>query len=82
MQFDLDDSSNGEISMEMPIIDTQGPIESEAIWTSLKRAIAHSSGFQRWQQEEEIHDPVNDATTDLDTQVSAYLRQALETLAY
>ncbi|MDG2991016.1 hypothetical protein L3556_08770 [Candidatus Synechococcus calcipolaris G9] len=78
--------------METPIIEAQSPIESEAIWTSLKRAIAHSSGFQRWQQEEDIHysisqsnvddSKVNYSKTDLDTQVSAYLRQALETLAY
>ncbi|NJL87203.1 MAG: hypothetical protein HC886_16470 [Leptolyngbyaceae cyanobacterium SM1_1_3] len=48
------------------------------IWQSLKRAIASSSGFQRWQSEQ-------DAQTSqqmLDQQVRRYLRETLETLAY
>lgn len=68
--------------MEMPIIEAQSPIESQQIWHSLKQAIAHSSGFKRWQNESENSVCPEDSKTDLDTQVSAYLRQALETLAY
>lgn len=50
------------------------------IWGNLKRAIASSSGFQRWQIEENIDHkhPEN----SLDLQVRRYLRQTLETLAY
>jgi len=55
------------------------PADSE-IWESLKQAIAASSGFQRWQLEQ------NEATTttesNLDVSVRRYLRQTLETLAY
>jgi hypothetical protein len=48
------------------------------IWYSLKRAIATSSGFQRWQLEhssqlQQLH---------LEQQVQRYLRETLETLAY
>ncbi|NJN62268.1 MAG: hypothetical protein HC795_12730 [Coleofasciculaceae cyanobacterium RL_1_1] len=49
------------------------------VWSHLKQAIAKSSGFQRWQIERQ------DIETDhksLDTQVSKYLRETLETLAY
>lgn len=51
------------------------------IWDHLKQAIASSSGFHRWQQERlprnaELQD------FDLDRQVSRYLRETLETLAY
>ncbi|NJN87897.1 MAG: hypothetical protein HC881_18370 [Leptolyngbyaceae cyanobacterium SL_7_1] len=54
------------------------PFADQHIWDSLKRAIAHSSGFQRWQLE---HHSQLEALT-LDQQVSHYLRQTLETLAY
>lgn len=53
--------------------------DSSQVWTSLKRAIAQSSGFKRWLQESGLR-AVKEA--DLDTQVAAYLRQTLETLAY
>lgn len=50
------------------------------IWTSLKQAIADSSGFKCWQQEQinekDLDTPLSDA------QVRHYLRQTLETLAY
>lgn len=59
----------------------------QAVWQSLKQAIAESSGFQRWQQTQSNPD---DATatalevseTDLDEQVRRYLRETLATLAY
>lgn len=47
-------------------------------WESLKKAIANSSGFQRWQlQTQQSYDNVK-----LDDRVLAYLRETLETLAY
>ncbi len=45
-------------------------------WASLKKAIANSSGFQRWQ----LQSNQSDAT--LDDLVMRYLRETLETLAY
>ncbi|MDS3861475.1 hypothetical protein RIF25_11725 [Thermosynechococcaceae cyanobacterium BACA0444] len=53
--------------------------DSSQVWLSLKQAIAQSSGFKRWLQESALR-VMTDA--DLDTQVAAYLRQTLETLAY
>lgn len=50
------------------------------VWDGLKRAIATSSGFQRWQLERSTEDP--SSTTNLDYQVRRYLRETLETLAY
>jgi hypothetical protein len=49
------------------------------VWSHLKQAIAKSSGFKRWQIE--CQDIETDHNT-LDTQVSKYLRETLETLAY
>jgi hypothetical protein len=49
----------------------------QEIWLSLRKAIAKSSGFQRWQQEQS---KIVDLT--LDTQVRLYLEETLETLAY
>lgn len=51
--------------------------QDQEIWLSLRQAIAQSSGFQRWQQEQET--TVNKS---LDAQVSLYLKETLETLAY
>lgn len=53
--------------------------DDAVIWTSLKRAIAASSGFQRWQQEQG-----SDATPlgVNDQSIRRYLRETLETLAY
>ncbi|MGF1514265.1 MAG: hypothetical protein ACFB5Z_11295 [Elainellaceae cyanobacterium] len=45
-------------------------------WESLKKAIANSSGFQRWQLQRE------QAGASLDDLVLLYLRETLETLAY
>lgn len=55
--------------------------EELQIWDSLKRAIAASSGFQRWQLERLPLD-VQLQQLGLDHQVRGYLRETLETLAY
>jgi hypothetical protein len=60
--------------------DTGGTLRDCEIWESLQQAIAASSGFQRWQQEQDIgqqHTPAS-----LEGQIRLYLRQTLETLAY
>lgn len=53
----------------------------DVIWDSLKRAIAASSGFQRWRAERDATDSIP-AETTLEQLVSRYLRETLETLAY
>lgn len=52
--------------------------DDTAIWDNLKQAIAASSGFQCWQEEQRE----SLTTPELDCQVRHYLRQTLETLAY
>lgn len=54
--------------------------EDSQIWDSLKRAIASSSGFQRWQLELNFESPHTNVSIDL--QLRSYLRETLETLAY
>ena len=51
------------------------------IWDSLKQAIALTSGFQRWQLERKVNNN-QQQNIPLDRQVSLYLRETLETLAY
>jgi hypothetical protein len=51
-----------------------------SVWENLKQAIANSSGFKCW-QEEQIPE-AKDLSPSLDFQVRRYLRQTLETLAY
>ena len=53
--------------------------QDQAIWSSLKQAIIRSSGFQRWQGEQNL---LNDRQQDIDVQVRRYLEETLETLAY
>lgn len=66
--------------MTEPLLPVATPgSDSSQVWLSLKRAITQSSGFKRWLQESALR-AMTDA--DLDTQVAAYLRQTLETLAY
>ena len=50
------------------------------IWESLKQAIAASSGFRRWQQEQSNGEQLS--TANLEAQVQRYLRETLATLAY
>ena len=52
--------------------------DDAAIWQNLKEAIAASSGFQQWKQEQSIQ-PNSDS---IDRLVRRYLRETLETLAY
>ncbi|MGQ9866105.1 MAG: hypothetical protein ACUVSQ_07450 [Pseudanabaenaceae cyanobacterium] len=47
------------------------------IWQSLRRAIAQTSGFQRWQAEQG-----EQADCEPEAQIDRYLREALATLAY
>ncbi len=54
--------------------------EDSQVWQSLKQAIAHSSGFKRWQQERNIQD--KESSANIDPLVRHYLRETLETLAY
>lgn len=51
--------------------------KEEAIWSSLRLAISKSSGFQRWQTEQDFQKLDN-----LDLAVRLYLKETLETLAY
>lgn len=54
--------------------------EDSQIWQDLKYAIAASSGFNRWQQEQRANNQLQNAS--LDQLVRRYLRETLETLAY
>ena len=54
--------------------------EDSTIWTSLKQAIAASSGFNRWQLERNADSRATGI--NLDYLVRLYLRETLETLAY
>lgn len=56
----------------------------DATWDSLKRAIATSSGFQRWRAEQTTPTTQLQDLPDLHLEqlVSRYLRETLETLAY
>lgn len=59
---------------------TGGTLGNREMWESLQQAIAASSGFQRWQQEQVTNQQLEPA--NLEEQVRLYLRQTLETLAY
>ncbi len=64
--------------MTNPTISTLGQSNQDLeIWASLRSAIAQSSGFKRWQQEQAISEQ-----SDLDLVVRRYLKETLETLAY
>lgn len=57
------------------------PLNADSlVWDSLKQAIATSSGFKCWQEDQE--DNAAATVQTLDHQVRHYLRQTLETLAY
>ena len=53
--------------------------QDEAIWSSLKQAIIKSSGFQRWQGEQDL---TCKQEQDDEMQLRRYLKETLETLAY
>lgn len=58
--------------------DAVSATQDAALWDSLKRAIANSSGFQSWRSEQ------SSVTEDTPVEklVQLYLRETLETLAY
>jgi hypothetical protein len=53
---------------------------SEQLWEHLQQAIASSSGFHQWQEEQLSKE--KEGLKDLESQVCSYLRETLETLAY
>lgn len=53
--------------------------ENAENWENLRAAIANSSGFQGWKQQQEEYSL---ETQSLDKLVRRYLRETLETLAY
>jgi hypothetical protein len=59
------------------IVSGQNESQDRAIWLSLRQAIAKSSGFKRWQQEQD-----RELIENLDATVRRYLEETLETLAY
>lgn len=52
----------------------------QAMWTSLKKAIAKSSGFKRWKQEQLLC--LKNPSHEIDEQLRKYLKETLETLAH
>ncbi|MBE9166782.1 hypothetical protein IQ238_04270 [Pleurocapsales cyanobacterium LEGE 06147] len=64
--------------MKSPMPASENQFErDQKIWSSLKKAIANSSGFRRWQREQNISLEQN-----LDEQLRRYLQETLATLAY
>jgi hypothetical protein len=68
---------------------TPSQFSEDVTWDSLKRAIAASSGFQRWRAEAATAQLQGFQLqgsqlqgSSLETLVSLYLRETLETLAY
>jgi hypothetical protein len=59
------------------IVTERDESQDRAIWLNLRKAIAKSSGFKRWQQEQD-----EKLVDDLDVTVRRYLEETLETLAY
>jgi hypothetical protein len=54
--------------------------QDQNLWENLKTAIAASSGFKRWQEEQVNNQQVLDER--LDERVCSYLRETLEASAY
>ena len=54
--------------------------DRQSVRDSLRKAIASSSGFKRWQLDKGLTTPSQ--AEMLDAQVRAYLQETLETLAY
>lgn len=68
--------------MSSSTIPTARTPQEQAVWQSLKQAIAESSGFQRWQKNQVVSNAVQLNETELEQQVRRYLRETLATLAY
>ena len=67
--------------MSSSILDPKSKFSQDSeFWKALKVAISNSSGFECWQQAKTIDEEIKQ--TNLDAQVSSYLRETLETLAY
>lgn len=62
--------------IETEIIMNSTPAPATPIWHNLQQAIAATSGFKCWQDDQQ------EAPSTLESQVRRYLRQTLETLAY
>lgn len=63
-------------------VKSNGDLKGDAdIWNNLKKAIAISSGFQRWQMER-VQSGSQIEQMNEESQVQLYLRETLETLAY
>ncbi len=62
-----------------PSVSMRNVPEDGEIWANLREAIANSSGFKGWKQQQVTADF---AGLSLDKQVRLYLRETLETLAY
>ena len=57
---------------------TRDASEDSTTWANLREAIAGSSGFKGWKQQQSA----SLTASSLDKQVRLYLRETLETLAY
>ncbi|MEM8639143.1 MAG: hypothetical protein AAGG51_10060 [Cyanobacteria bacterium P01_G01_bin.54] len=68
--------------MSSSMLSTMMTPREQAVWQSLKLAIAESSGFQRWQDNQSAESALQLNETELDQQVRRYLRETLATLAY
>jgi hypothetical protein len=62
---------------DLNVFASDGELQDQEIWSSLEKAIAKSSGFQRWQQERKIN--LEEA---IEVRVRRYLEETLATLAY
>ncbi|MBJ7899153.1 MAG: hypothetical protein GC158_04320 [Cyanobacteria bacterium RI_101] len=60
----------------MAIIMNSTPAPATPVWQNLQQAIAATSGFKCWQDDQ------SEVASTLESQVRRYLRQTLETLAY
>lgn len=67
------------LSMASSCISSFSP-EDTQVWQQLQRAIASSSGFQRWQLECSLTQQLQGLS--LEQRVRRYLRETLETLSY
>jgi hypothetical protein len=76
----IDETPPPEAQMGNSTTFSDNPLQNDHhTWEHLKQAIAASSGFQRWQQEQLESGKNRD---DADARICSYLRETLETLAY
>lgn len=65
--------------MSVSIISCSSENDRE-VWANLQEAIANTSGFENWQENNNLDTEVDVA--NLEEKVRVYLRSTLETLAY